>query len=216
MFGGWAGIMLEASFEPTSAVVLRFNAHSRTGRVRCYYGITPRAVDSGFPALSGWAKERRAGVGFPTIKCEVEGERPGYWNNFGWIQWVTQDFDDGRKPFRVVDRVPAFLDRDLPFATLGYAPNFFDAPAYLSLPAVDFRASLFLCTLPTMSRREAIAPLAGFTWGYRIARKGTRPIAHPLKLATKADWQRVRSELKMRHRNWKFATRYAEVAANPA
>jgi len=208
--------MLEASFASSSTVVVHFNAYGRRGTVRCYYGATPRAADSGFPALTGWAKARRAGVGFPTIKCGVESDRPGYWSNFGWIQWVTQDFDRGRKPFRVVDRLPAFLDRDLPFATLGYAPTFFDAPAYLSLPAIDWRATLFLCTLPMMSRREAIAPLAGFTWGYRIARRGSSPTAHPLTLATTADWRQVRTQLTRRHRSWRFATRFVEAVASPA
>lgn len=181
--------------------------------VRCYYGNTPTASASGFPALKGWSRATRAGVGFPTIKCDVESDLPGYWSHLGWIQWVTQEFPGNRKPVRLVDRFPAFLDRDLPFATMGYAPSFFDAPAYLSLPAVDWRATLFLCTLPIMSRREAVAPLVGFTWGYRIARRGDTPTPYALGLASRGDWLRVRSELEKLHPKWVFAAGFKGAVA---
>ncbi len=194
----------------TPPVVVHFGGHGRAGTVRCHYGVTSKASESGFPALRGWTRATQAGVGFPTIKCEVVSERPGYWSNFGWIQWVTQDFPGKRTPVRLVDRAPAFLDRDLPFATMGYAPSFFDAPAYLSLPAIDFRATLFLCTLPMMSRREAVAPLVGFTWGYRIANQGEAPSPHPLEVATRSDWSRIRPQLSKHHPKWRFAPRFKE------
>lgn len=204
--------MQEASFSSRLVVTVPFSAYDRRGTVQCYYGTTPRAADRGFPALSGWNTARRAGVGFPTIKCELESDRPGYWSMFGWIQWVTQDFPDRRRAVRLVDRPPAFLDRDLPFATMGYTPTFFDAPAYLSLPAIEFRASLFLCTLPMMSRREHVAPLAGFNWGYRISRTGEAPTPYPLELASEGDWARVRSQLSQRHPRWRFARKFKELA----
>lgn len=200
--------MQEASFRLRRPVVVRFRDSGRAGIVRCHYGVTPTAAASGFPALRGWAKAGRAGVGFPTIKCEVESNRPGYWSNFGWIQWVTQEFQGKRKPVRLVDRFPAFSDRDLPFATMGYAPTFFDAPAYLSLPAIDFRATVFLCTLPIMSRREVVSPLAGFTWGYHIAKRGDAPTSYRLATASKGDWRRLRSEVASLHPKWRFATEY--------
>ncbi len=200
--------MKEASFASKPTRVVRFRGYGRAGTVRCYYGTTPTAAASGFPALQGWAKARRAGVAFPTIKCEVESDRPGYWSNLGWIQWVTQDFPGKRRSVRLVDRAPAFLDRDFPFATLGYAPSFFDAPAYLSLPAIEFRATLFLCTLPMMSRREAIAPLVGFKWGYEISPQGSLPTSYPLEPAMQGDWLAVRSQLSERHPQWRFAPKF--------
>ncbi len=206
--------MREASFASKPALAVRFSGHGRAGTVRCYYGITPTASASGFPALKGWARSRRAGVGFPTIKCEVQTDQPGYWNVLGWIQWVTQAFPSKRKPVELVDRPPALLDRDLPFATFGYAPTFFDAPAYLSLPAIDFRAALFLCTLPIMSRREPIAPLAGFTWGYEIAEPKDHPKPHALELAGRGDWLRVRSCLSEHHPKWRFAADFKQPASS--
>jgi len=160
--------MRERSFaaEPTSTI--RFDRLDRRGVVRVFYGVTSRPSDSGFRALRGWSRERRAGVGFPTIKCEVESRRPGYWNSLGWIQWVTQEFRGDRATVRLVDRFPSLLDRDLPFAVMGYAPAFFDAPAFNSLPAVDFRATLFLTTVPILTRSEPIVPLVGednIIWG---------------------------------------------------
>jgi hypothetical protein len=200
--------MREASFPPTPAFVVRFDRSGRAGTVRIYYGVTSRPGDSGFPALAGWANRREAGVGFPTVHGEVESDRPGYWSQLGWIQWVTQDFSGNRQSVQLVDRLPAFLDRDIPFAVMGYAPSFFDATAYQTLPQVDFRASLFLCTLPMMSRREKILPLAGFNWGYRISKEGKRPQPYPLSLATPRAWLRVRAALSARHRPWKFGARY--------
>jgi hypothetical protein len=197
--------MREASFPGRPAATVRFTGRGRSGRVVVRYGVTARPAASGFPALAGWSRVARAGVGFPTIKCEVESDRPGYWAILGWVQWVAQEFGDGRDAVGLVDRVPALLDRDVPFAVLGYAPTFFDAPAFLSRPAVDWRATAFLTTLPTMSRREPVAPLVGFRWGYRIRRDGGRPVPYPLEAASAPDWRRVRGELVRLHPAWRFA-----------
>lgn len=178
------------------------------------YGLTRRPTDSGFPALEGWSRATRAGVGFPTIKCEVQGEKPGYWNLFGWIQWVTQDFPGKRSRVALVDRLPAVLDRDVPFASMGYAPTFFDAPAYNSLPAVNWRADLFLCTLPAMSRREPVIPLAGFKWGYRIDTQGGAPVSYPLEPANQSEWHETRLEVAKRHPRWNFANRFVPPRAD--
>lgn len=204
--------MRERSFaaEPTSTI--RFDRLDRRGVVRVFYGVTSRPSDSGFRALRGWSRERRAGVGFPTIKCEVESRRPGYWNSLGWIQWVTQEFRGDRATVRLVDRFPSLLDRDLPFAVMGYAPAFFDAPAFNSLPAVDFRATLFLTTVPILTRSEPIVPLVGVRWGYRIDVHGGTPDPHPLEPATPRDWREVRAELRKRHRRWTFAGVYRSPA----
>ncbi len=176
--------------------------------MRVFYDTTRSPAESGFSALAGWAGERGAGVGFPRIRCELTSRRPGYWAVLGWIQWVTQEYPAGRRAVRLVDRLPSLLDRDLPFHSYGYAPTFFDAPAYNSLPAVDWRASLWLCTVPLLGRDEAVAPLWGARWGYRIVRDGSAPAAYPLRPATSADWSAVRSQLLRRHRAWRFAAGY--------
>jgi len=196
--------MHEASFARRPTAVVRFRGLGRAGVIRAFYGTTPRPVDSGFPVLPGWARETTAGVGFPTVKCEVVSSQPGYGSDLGWIQWVMQERPEKGKSVKLVDRLPAFLDRDIPFLTMGYAPTFFDAPAYNSLPVVDWRADLFLCTLPLLSRREAIHPLAGFRWGYHIDVQGAAPNHYPLVRATPSDWVRVRKELTALHPEWKF------------
>jgi hypothetical protein len=195
----------EAHFPDKPTCISRYSRAGRVGSVRVYYGRTDRASKSGFPALKGWARETRAGVGFPTIKCQVESGRPGYWSVLGWIQWVTQSFPGKKAGVRLIDRLPSFLDLDMPFAAVGYAPTFFDAPAYNSLPAVDWHATLFLCTLPLLNRREATVPLAGFRWGYHIEHRGELPIAYPLERAVPRDWKSVREELMRRHPSWNFA-----------
>jgi len=204
--------MREASFAKEPTAVVRFRGFGRAGLVRAYYGVTPRPSDSGFPALPGWAGESEAGVGFPTVRCDVESDRPGYWSDLGWIQWVTQARPGRRTVVKLVDRLPAFLDRDIPFLTMGYAPSFFDAPAYNSRPAVDWRATLFLCTLPFLSRGEPIRPLVGFRWGYRIETKGENPHPYPLETARPSDWSRVRRELVARHPKWRFGTDFRSPA----
>ena len=187
----------------------RFGRDGRAGTARAVYGVTRSARASGFSALPGWERERRAGLGFPTLRCEVRTDRPGYWGVLGWIQWVTQEHAEAGRRVELVDRLPAFLDRDVPYLAYGFAPAFFDAPAYNSLPAVDWRASAWLCTLPLLSRREPVAPLCGFRWGYRIARQGAAPTPYPLQRARPADWAVVRRALAARHPAWKFAARFA-------
>jgi hypothetical protein len=193
----------ESSFPSRPVQISPFKTAHRSGTVRVYYGVTRHGKDSGFTALKGF-KADRSGRGFPTIKCEVRCDDPGYWSVLGWIQWVTQDFGENRPQVELIDRFPAVMDRDLPFASMGYAPTFFDAPAYNSLPNVDWRATLFLCTLPMLSRREAVVPLVGYRWGYRIHRARGAVIPYPLQPATSPDWTRVRSKLSDRHPQWAF------------
>jgi len=199
--------MDEEGFAAGVTLRQRFDRSGRRGAAKVVYGTTPRPEASGFAALPGWETEARAGVGFPTVKASVASDRPGYLATFGWLQWVTQQYPGGRS-VRLVDRPPSLLDRDLPFASLGYEPTFFDAPAYNRLPAVDWEATLFLTTLPLLSREEPVAPLAGVRWGYRIPRAGAAPIPKPLTRATAGDWRRVRLEVGERHRRWRFAASY--------
>jgi len=199
--------MHETSFPVQPTLTVRFRSSGRSGIVRAHYGITSLGEESGFPALKGFGSAN-AGRGFPTLKCEVECEQPGYWRLLGWVQWVTQDFGNRRPRVELVDRLPSFLDRDIPFLSMGYAPTFFDAPAYNSLPKVDWRASLFLCTVPMMSRREPITPLAGFLWGYRIERNAGPVIPYPCNVAAGRDWLAVRRELMGLHPEWRFAYRF--------
>jgi hypothetical protein len=203
----------ELSFPEHPRRVVRLDRAGRSGDVRVYYGVTRHPSEAGFPALPGWAKARRAGVGFPMVKCEVESSKPGYWSNLGWIQWVTQDFPDGRAGPRLVDRLPAFLELDTPFTTMGYSPSFFDAPAQNSLPRIDFRATLFLCTLPMLHRTEPIVPLAGFVWGHHIDADGGTPTPYSLESARGPDWTRVRAAVASRHRTWNFARVFYTPAA---
>jgi hypothetical protein len=201
--------MREASFPARATLVVRYNSTGRSGIVRAYYGRTRRSEDSGFPAIKGLGTGD-VGRGFPTIKCEVQCEQPGYWAVLGWVQWVTQDFGGQRARVELVDRFPSMLDRDVPFLGMGYSPTFFDAPAYNSHPKVDWRASLFLCTMPMMSRRESIVPLAGFLWGYNIDRQGGAVVPYPCLVAVGRDWSVVRRELGARHPEWKFASKFRQ------
>ncbi|MFZ1022638.1 MAG: hypothetical protein WAN87_00690 [Thermoplasmata archaeon] len=203
--------MQEPSFSSRPLRISPFRSAGRSGTVRVYYGLTRHGKDSGFTALKGFGADR-AGRGFPTIKCEVRCDEPGYWSVLGWIQWVTQDFGKNRTRVELVDRLPSMLDRDLPFVSVGYSPTFFDAPAFNSLPKVDWHASLFLCTLPMLSRSEAIEPLAGFLWGYRIERARGDVVPYRLQSATAGDWIVVRRRLAERHPQWKFARTFKGTA----
>jgi hypothetical protein len=204
----------EPTFPNRPIRISQFGSAGRSGTVRVFYGVTRHGKDSGFTALKGF-KSDRAGQGFPAIKCEVRCHEPGYWSVLGWIQWVTQDFGENQPQVELVDRFPSMLDRDLPFACAGYAPTFFDAPAYNSLPKVDWRASLFLCTLPMLSRRESIVPLVGYQWGYRIEHSRGEVIPYPLRPAAAPEWTRVRVKLVERHAQWTFARAF-DLRNHPA
>lgn len=197
--------MHERSFTARPTRGVRYDRAGRTGVVRVFYGSTLRSEDSGFPSLMGWKRGPATGVGFPTIKCTVTCDQAGYWSNLGWIQWVTMDYHGGHKDAALVDRPPSMAQLDLPFATFGYCPTFFDAPAYPSHPRINWNASLFLCTFPMMTRREPIVPLTGFEWGYRIPHRGGAVTRLPLRVAKDEDWKRTRTEVARRHRTWTFA-----------
>jgi hypothetical protein len=187
-------------------MVVRYSRGGRSGIVRVYYGTGSRASDSGFPAVKGWQKMGATGAGFPAIKGTVETHRPGYWGYLGWIQWLTQEYAGESSPDGKVDRLPSFQSLNSPFLSMGYAPSVFDSPAFSAQPPENFRARLFLCTLPIMSRREPISPLVGFTWGFRRRNQGEGHVRLPLEKATARDWKQVRAELVQRLPTWKYAT----------
>lgn len=201
----------EPSFPSRPTLELSFDRAGRTGRVRVRYGTTRRASDSGFAAIRGFSAPD-SGAGFPTIKAEVETDQHGYLNDLGWIQWVHQKFPGRRRSTQIVDRFQSMLDLDCPFATLGYAPTFFDAPAWPLRPAVRWSAILFLTTVPIMSRREPILPLAGFDWGYDIAERGALPVPRSVVPARPANWRTIREEVGRAHPRWRFAARYVAPA----
>jgi hypothetical protein len=195
----------EVMFGPRPSAVLRFDHAGRSGRVRVYYSVVARAADSGFAAVAGSRTMRGTGAGFPAIKCTVEVDRPGYFGYLGWIQWLTQGPAGSPPADAKVDRLPAFLDLDLPFLAVGYAPSVFDSPAFEVLPPDDFRARLFLCVLPIMSRREPVVPLLGLRWGFHRRSESGGCTPYPLERATRRDWREVRAELVGRHPGWTFA-----------
>jgi len=75
--------MHESSLPNRPTLTRRFRGAGRSGTVRAYYGVTKRPSESGFRLRAGWAGISAVGVGFPTIKCEVESDRPGYGSALG-------------------------------------------------------------------------------------------------------------------------------------
>src|SRR5271170_1994855 len=206
--------MQEAMFGSKPSLVVRFSRGGNSGVVRAYYGITSRAADGGFSAVKGWRQMSVTGTGFPAIKCSVESDRPGYWGYLGWVQVLTQEFSGKSAPIGKVDQLPSFLRVNSPFLSVGYAPSVFDAPAFDARPPDEFRARLFLCTLPIMSRREAIAPLAGLRWGFHRRIDGEGHVPHALEEATADDWRKVRDELVERNPGWSYAPRFIPARRN--
>jgi len=178
----------------------------RAGAVRCEVWLAPNLgpEDSGFGAIADIGP--RAPVrGFPVLKAAVSATTHGYENLFAWVQTVAHLGRDGRVEDWSPDVLPSLLDRDVPFACIGYCPTFYDAPFWPKRPRLHWRADLFLC--PMAIRRpakEEIRPIAGFRWGFRIPRPGAEPQLLPLEPVGPEAWAESLARLREHYPRWRF------------
>ncbi|TCC50842.1 hypothetical protein E0H75_11795 [Kribbella capetownensis] len=135
--------------------------------------------------------------GFPLCTASLRYHGYGIKAMMGWIQLVTRDFDGDIS----VDRAPNLNPAD-PFYTYGYLPTFFDAPANPNHPDGTWRADTFLVIVPDVIRSRTVAPVAAFTWGYRL--EAGRPTLLDVTPLASARWSGHRSVLEAAHPTWTF------------
>lgn len=192
-------------------VTVRCGAHAF--RVSVWYGTNSGPGESGFTSVPhvGWDP----GVaGFPVIKATVSSTARGYANQPGWVQIVRHLGagvpDDEASP----DPMPMMRDRGVPFPYAGYLPTFYDAPFWRERPRVHWQADLYLCPVVRVPSREAIAPVFGVRWGFRIPRAGADPEVRPLAGIGPRDWAWSLPWLECWFPGWRFARWRAPAPAS--
>jgi hypothetical protein len=176
-------------------------------RVSIRYGANLGPEDSGFGIIRDVGLDPRV-RGLPVLKAEVESTRSGCENVFGWIQGIAHLTPAGTLEDRSPDSIPALRDRGVPFLSIGYQPTLYDAPFWPDRPRLHWRADLFLC--PTVVRRpseEAIEPLVGFRWDFRIPSTGSDPQLLPLEGVGPEVWTEAVPRLRFWCPSWRFADR---------
>ena len=212
-------------FDGPPALETRFGVGPRRGRLTVSTASIPRAGVAGWEAVYGSALKRvpteevEAHAGFPALLARVEPEGSGYHNWLGWIQFVNERDPKGVSISSEHDPIWFLRGKEVPYAAVGYAPSFFDAPTRPSRQAVLWEADLFLCTVPSGSPLDGHAdsplePLAGVRWGFRIDSDGGTPTLIPPRLTGDWAWASWVPSLRRAFPHWRFADRTPSVALN--
>jgi hypothetical protein len=202
---------------PATSTMIPFTLNGRAGTVAMTYGITEDPILSGFDVVPAFNGDIAVCRGYPTIQGVIARyDGAGYRARCGWLQVVTGNYYRAGDPVeapadtaRSVDRYPALMDIDVPFASYGTLPAFFDAPCRNLGGYVQLRwtADTFLATLPLRSKTEAIHRLLGVRWGYaEYADPGRHPVSpFPLVVTGPDSWNGLLPFLGHSFPRWRFA-----------
>jgi hypothetical protein len=209
-------------FEGAPSLETRFDSGARRGRVMVSVAAVPQPAAAGWEAVYGKSianippAARAAQAGFPALLARVESEAAGYHNWLGWIQLVNEREPNGATISSEHDPVWFLRGKEVPYAAVGYAPNFYDAPTRPARRAVLWEADLFLCSVPTVSavdgRPDApLEPLVGVRWGFRIGSDGAEPTALAPRWTGDWAWASWAPVLRRTFPTWRFADRTTSV-----
>lgn len=207
--------MNEWSSHDGTAASIPFRLKGHHGKVAVSYGRNDDPVKAGFDSLPGLNFDLDRCRGYPVMHARIENyEGSGYRTFCGWIQIVTNIYLDSHdteqaKPetFVSIDVAPAFQEVDIPFASYGNLPQFFDAPCLNLGGYAELRwtADTFLTSIPTRSRDEEISWLSGFRWGYTENDiPGESPTLLPMEVTDAQVWNNHLPYLREQYRSWKF------------
>jgi hypothetical protein len=212
----WTASIKERMFQGPPALRVPYLAGPRRGSVRVFCGTVPDLLESGVDALFGdgihsaSSDEKARLAGFPALLATVEPQARGYQNWMGWIQCVGEKDLAGNVVQREDDPIWFLKGRDVPYAAVGYAPSFFDAPVRSARPEMVWEADLFLCSLPLLTDERGrpakpVRPLLGIRWGFRIPARGGEPETMAPRMASPQAWASWVPILRQRFPTWPFA-----------
>jgi hypothetical protein len=212
----WSTNLKERMFQGPPALRVPYLGGSRRGSVRVFCGKVPDLLESGADALWGegvhgqTSEEKSRLAGFPALLATVEPQSRGYQNWMGWIQCAGERDLAGQVVRREEDASWFLRGRDVPYAAVGYAPSFFDAPTRPARPEMVWEADLFLCSLPLLDDRAAdppvpVRPLVGIRWGFKIPARGGEPETVAPRMAPPDAWSTWVPLLRERFPSWAFA-----------
>jgi hypothetical protein len=188
------------------ALTIPFRLRGYDGHVTISYRESSDPHRTGFDALD-LPFDLTLTEGYPVCHATVTYGGQGYRAYMGWIQLVTNRDPASGAEVISNDVMPMHEDVDSPFATFGYAPAFFDAPANPDHETEDWIADAFLVACPGVARTRRIAALLGFRWGYALRQKKATP--RPLEIADAATWDRHLPLLRGQYPRWEFLPGFA-------
>lgn len=187
-------------------LVIPFHLRGYDGLVRINYRENHDPHSAGYDALA-LPFDLTLTEGYPACYARVGYDGQGYRAYMGWIQIVTNhDLATGSETTSN-DMMPMHEAVDSPFATFGYAPSFFDAPANPDHEDEDWIADTFLVATPDVARSRRIAALLGFRWGYILRAKKAVPT--PIETIEATTWDSHLPLLREQYPNWEFLPGFA-------
>ncbi len=190
----------------TPALTMPFHLRGYEGQVTVFYRENRDPHRAGYDALD-LPFDLTLTEGYPTCLATVTYAGQGYRGYMGWIQIVTNRDPATGAEIASNDMMPMHEDVDSPFATFGYAPSFFDAPANPDHETEDWIADAFLVACPGIARTRRIAALLGFRWGYTLRAKKAAPT--PIAIVDAATWDSHLPLLRERYPSWEFIPGFA-------
>lgn len=188
------------------ALTIPFHLRGYNGLVSVFYRENRDPHRAGFDAL-GLPFDLALTEGYPTCLATVTYAGQGYRGYMGWIQIVTNRDPATGEEHASNDVLPMHEDVDSPFATFGYVPSFFDAPANPDHETEDWIADAFLVACPNVARARRVAALLGFRWGYTLRAKKAAPA--PIEVVNAATWDGHLPLLRERYPTWEFMSGFA-------
>lgn len=203
------------NFYDQAAALIPFNLRGYSGKVAVYYGVNNDPIRVGMDSVPGLSNVLEMTYGYPIIHARIqEYEGSGYRTFCGWLQIVRSNYFDIQNgkmspvnAFVTIDLAPSLSEVDVPFLSLGFLPELFDAPC-LNLGThaeLHWTADAFLASMPMKSREEGISWLSGFQWGYtENALPDQKPTPLPLKITDSQVWNDYLPYLHQQYPGWKF------------
>lgn len=186
----------------TSELAIEFDVEERVGRVlvTCESNLDPRTW--GYQLL-GLASPVDSAHGFPVLHAQVMTQAKGYSSIFAWVQVITMKDETSGATQRMVDVAPQLQGLGVPYLCFGPQPALFDAPSTDAQGERSWTANTFLVASPDCVMTRHLAPLCGFSWGYKVRERRPRTLA-PTKVGARA-WSAALAVLRSEHPSWAFS-----------
>ena len=200
------------AFSQKPAVLIPFKLKGFSGKVAVEYRADSDPAAVGFDTLPGMVDPDLC-LDYPVLHASVRSYGGmGYRALTGWIQVITaegymSEDDKEAESFETVDQLPAFQGLDLPFMSVGYPAEFFNAPAGSIGNYVKLRwtADTFLTTVPLLSQdEEVIERIASFRWGFIEIEGIPKPTIIPIEVTDEKAWLSKLNFLQESSPEWNF------------
>lgn len=147
-----------------------FTLNGQRGRLELEYRVNDSLQHSGFDMFDPGDFDPTLTLGYPTLTASVHDYAgSGYRTASAFIQWIDIERQGSTMVRgRELDTPPQFREAGVPFFSIGYPANLYDAPAHNMQGArwMSWVATTWLVAFPARWTNFEIRPVVGFRWGY--------------------------------------------------